>query len=107
MMTRRQDVLPNSDFLVHFYLVMHSGLTSEDQDVLNTVIKHCPSSFFFLSLPGFTILIGDFIRAAARVLSSDMLEAPRLEAHTILGSLVCFPNLYQDIPLLQPILEAE
>ncbi|KAM9589892.1 ral GTPase-activating protein subunit alpha-2 isoform 5-T6 [Trichechus inunguis] len=32
MMTRRQDVLPNSDFLVHFYLVMHLGLTSEDQD---------------------------------------------------------------------------
>lgn len=31
MMTRRQDVLPNSDFLVHFYLVMHLGLTSEDQ----------------------------------------------------------------------------
>ncbi|KAB0396547.1 hypothetical protein E2I00_009888, partial [Balaenoptera physalus] len=31
MMTRRQDVLPNSDFLVHFYLIMHLGLTSEDQ----------------------------------------------------------------------------
>lgn len=31
MMTRRQDVLPNSDFLVHFYLVMHLGLSSEDQ----------------------------------------------------------------------------
>lgn len=31
MMTRRQDMLPNSDFLVHFYLVMHLGLTSEDQ----------------------------------------------------------------------------
>lgn len=31
MMTRRQDVLPNSDFLLHFYFVMHLGLTSEDQ----------------------------------------------------------------------------
>ncbi|XP_067389000.1 ral GTPase-activating protein subunit alpha-2 isoform X4 [Emydura macquarii macquarii] len=107
MMTRRQDVLPNSDFLVHFYLVMHIGLTSEDQDILNTVIKHCPSCFFFLGLPGFTMLIGDFITAAARVLSTDMLEAPRSEAHTILGSLVCFPNIYQEIPLLQPILEAD
>uniref|UniRef100_A0A8C8S1R8 Ral GTPase activating protein catalytic subunit alpha 2 n=1 Tax=Pelusios castaneus TaxID=367368 RepID=A0A8C8S1R8_9SAUR len=107
MMTRRQDVLPNSDFLVHFYLVMHIGLTSEDQDILNTVIKHCPSCFFFLGLPGFTMLIGDFITAAARVLSTDMLEAPRSEAHTILGSLVCFPNIYQEIPLLQPIPEAE
>uniref|UniRef100_A0A8C0FFF6 Ral GTPase activating protein catalytic subunit alpha 2 n=1 Tax=Bubo bubo TaxID=30461 RepID=A0A8C0FFF6_BUBBB len=74
MMTRRQDVLPNSDFLVHFYFVMHLGLTSEDQDILNTVIKHCPPWFFFLGLPGFTMLIGDFITAAARVLSTDMLE---------------------------------
>nr|XP_009671456.1 PREDICTED: ral GTPase-activating protein subunit alpha-2 [Struthio camelus australis] len=106
MMTRRQDVLPNSDFLVHFYFVMHLGLTSEDQDILNTVIKHCPPWFFFLGLPGFTMLIGDFITAAARILSTDMLEAPRSEAHTILGSLVCFPNIYQEIPLLQPISEA-
>uniref|UniRef100_A0A8B9C2D2 Ral GTPase activating protein catalytic subunit alpha 2 n=1 Tax=Anser brachyrhynchus TaxID=132585 RepID=A0A8B9C2D2_9AVES len=106
MMTRRQDVLPNSDFLVHFYFVMHLGLTSEDQDILNTVIKHCPPWFFFLGLPGFTMLIGDFITAAARVLSADMLEAPRSEAHTILGSLVCFPNIYQEIPLLRPISEA-
>ncbi|OXB58536.1 hypothetical protein ASZ78_009875 [Callipepla squamata] len=106
MMTRRQDVLPNSDFLVHFYFVMHLGLTSEDQDILNTVIKHCPPWFFFLGLPGFTMLIGDFITAAARVLSTDLLEAPRSEAHTILGSLVCFPNIYQEIPLLQPTSEA-
>uniref|UniRef100_A0A8C3JZH8 Ral GTPase activating protein catalytic subunit alpha 2 n=1 Tax=Calidris pygmaea TaxID=425635 RepID=A0A8C3JZH8_9CHAR len=74
MMTRRQDVLPNSDFLVHFYFVMHLGLTSEDQDILHTVVKHCPPWFFFLGLPGFTMLIGDFITAAARVLSTDMLE---------------------------------
>nr|XP_021136106.1 ral GTPase-activating protein subunit alpha-2 [Columba livia] len=106
MMTRRQDVLPNSDFLVHFYFVMHLGLTSEDQDILNTVIKHCPPWFFFLGLPGFTLLIGDFITAAARVLSSDAPEAPRSEAHTILGSLVCFPNIYQEIPLLRPVSES-
>ncbi|XP_054840471.1 ral GTPase-activating protein subunit alpha-2 isoform X2 [Eublepharis macularius] len=107
MMTRRQDVVPNPDFLVHFYLVMHIGLTSKDQDVLNTVIRHCPPCFFFLGLPGFTLLIGDFITAATRVLSTNMLEAPRLEAHTILGSLVCFPNLYREISLLQPVAEAE
>ncbi|XP_064428814.1 ral GTPase-activating protein subunit alpha-2 isoform X6 [Mirounga angustirostris] len=71
MMTRRQDVLPNSDFLVHFYLVMHLGLTSEDQDILNTIIRHCPPRFFSLGLPGFSMLVGDFITAAARVLSTD------------------------------------
>ncbi|MBZ3890579.1 Ral GTPase-activating protein subunit alpha-2 [Sciurus carolinensis] len=105
MMTRRQDVLPNSDFLVHFYLVMHLGLTSEDQDILNTIIRHCPPRFFSLGLPGFSMLVGDFITAAARVLSTDMLAAPRVEALTILGSLVCFPNTYQEIPLLQPVSE--
>uniref|UniRef100_A0ACB8EBX7 Ral GTPase-activating protein subunit alpha-2 n=1 Tax=Sphaerodactylus townsendi TaxID=933632 RepID=A0ACB8EBX7_9SAUR len=82
-------------------------LTGQNQDVLNTVIRHCPTNFFFLGLPGFTLLIGDFITAAARVLSTNMLEAPHLEAHTILGSLVCFPNLYQEISLLQPAAEAE
>ncbi|KAJ7413823.1 Ral GTPase activating protein catalytic alpha subunit 2 [Pitangus sulphuratus] len=106
MMTRRQDVLPNSDFLVHFYFVMRLGLTSEDQDILNTVIKHCPPWFFFLGLPGFTMLIGDFVAAAARVLRADTLEAPRSEAHTILGALVCFPNTYREIPHLGPISEA-
>ncbi|XP_059978376.1 ral GTPase-activating protein subunit alpha-2 isoform X3 [Lagenorhynchus albirostris] len=105
MMTRRQDVLPNSDFLVHFYLVMHLGLTSEDQDILNTIVRHCPPRFFSLGLPGFSMLVGDFITAAVRVLSADTLAAPRLEALTILGSLVCFPNTYREIPLWQPVPE--
>ncbi|XP_068088537.1 ral GTPase-activating protein subunit alpha-2 isoform X2 [Hyperolius riggenbachi] len=101
MMTRRQDVLPNSDVLVQFYLVLHNGLNHEDQDIVNTVVRNCSSSFFFLSLPGFTMLISDFISAAARVLTTDMLEAPRLEAQIILGSLVCFPNVYRDLSLLE------
>ncbi|NWZ64635.1 RGPA2 protein, partial [Acrocephalus arundinaceus] len=106
MMSRRQDLLPNSDFLVHFYFVLRLGLTSEDQDILNIVIKHCPPWFFFLGLPGFTMLIRDFLGAAARVLSTDTPEAPRSEAHTILGALVCFPNTYQGIPQWGPISEA-
>lgn len=56
------------------------------QDILNTVIKHCPPWFFFLGLPGFTLLIGDFITAAARVLSSD---APEVSALTSWGCLHC------------------
>uniref|UniRef100_A0A671P5I7 Ral GTPase-activating protein subunit alpha-2-like n=1 Tax=Sinocyclocheilus anshuiensis TaxID=1608454 RepID=A0A671P5I7_9TELE len=100
MMTKHQDVLPNSDFLVHLYHVMHKGFTSDDQDVLNTMIRWCSPRFFFLGLPGFTMLVGDFITAAARVLNTDSFEAPRIEAQTVLGSLVCFPNLYQQIPSL-------
>ncbi|XP_052475732.1 ral GTPase-activating protein subunit alpha-2 isoform X4 [Carassius gibelio] len=103
MMTKHQDVLPNSDFLVHLYHVMHKGFTSDDQDVLNTMIRWCSPRFFFLGLPGFTMLVGDFITAAARVLNTDSFEAPRVEAQTVLGSLVCFPNLYQQIPSLQTV----
>ncbi|KAJ3613041.1 hypothetical protein NHX12_019297, partial [Muraenolepis orangiensis] len=129
MMTKHQDVLPNSDFLVHLYHVMHRGFTSDDQraptwppespdvasreprrgflsrgcsaDILNTMIRSCSPRFFFLGLPGFTMLVGDFITAAARVLSTDSPEAPRTEAQMLLGSLVCFPNLHREIPLLQ------
>ncbi|XP_063040577.1 ral GTPase-activating protein subunit alpha-2 isoform X3 [Engraulis encrasicolus] len=100
MMTKHQDVLPNKDFLVHLYHVMHKGFTSDDQDVLNTVIRWCSPRFFFLGLPGFTMLVGDFITAAARILSTESFEAPRIEAQTVLGSLVCFPNLYRQIPSL-------
>ncbi|XP_053191084.1 ral GTPase-activating protein subunit alpha-2 isoform X2 [Scomber japonicus] len=103
MMTRHQDVLPNSDYLVHLYHIMHKGFTSGDQDVLNTIIRSCSPRFFFLGLPGFTMLVGDFITAAASVLTSDSSEAPRMEAQTILGSLVCFPNLYLQIPLLRTV----
>ncbi|XP_071327186.1 ral GTPase-activating protein subunit alpha-2 isoform X1 [Trachinotus anak] len=103
MMTRHQDVLPNSDFLVHLYYIMHKGFTSDDQDVLNTIIRSCSPRFFFLGLPGFTMLLGDFITAAACILSSFSPEAPRMEAQIVLGSLVCFPNLYHQIPVLQHV----
>ncbi|XP_077394615.1 ral GTPase-activating protein subunit alpha-2 isoform X4 [Festucalex cinctus] len=103
MMTRHQDVLPNTDFLVHLYHIMHKGFTSNDQDTLNTIVRSCSPRFFFLGLPGFTMLVGDFITAAARVLSCDSSEAPRMEAQTILGSLVCFPNLYVHIPVLRSV----
>ncbi|XP_041827419.1 ral GTPase-activating protein subunit alpha-2 isoform X3 [Melanotaenia boesemani] len=103
MMTRHQDVLPNSDFLVHLYHIMHKGFTSDDQDVVNTIIRSCSPRFFFLGLPGFTLLLRDFITASACVLTSDSPEAPRIEAQTILGSLMGFPNLYLQIPVLQHV----
>ncbi|XP_055494962.1 ral GTPase-activating protein subunit alpha-2 isoform X3 [Leucoraja erinacea] len=103
IMTKRQDVLPNTDFLVYFYHVIHRGIVCEDQDVLNILTKHCSPRFFLLGLPGFTMMIGDFITVATQVLNSDMPDAPRCEAQILLGSLVCFPNLYQQMSLLQPV----
>uniref|UniRef100_A0A673TZQ1 Ral GTPase activating protein catalytic alpha subunit 2 n=1 Tax=Suricata suricatta TaxID=37032 RepID=A0A673TZQ1_SURSU len=75
------------------------------KDILNTIIRHCPPRVFSLGLPGFSMLVGDFITAAARVLSTDTPAAPHSEALTILGSLVCFPNTYREIPLLQSVPE--
>ncbi|XP_032883035.1 ral GTPase-activating protein subunit alpha-1 isoform X4 [Amblyraja radiata] len=102
IMKRRQDVSPNSDFLVHFYNIMHSGLLNPDQDIVNTIIKHCSPRFFSIGLPGATMLIWDFIVAASKVTFSSSLNAPRVEAQILLGSLVCFQNLYDDLPTLQP-----
>ncbi|XP_077625342.1 ral GTPase-activating protein subunit alpha-1 isoform X5 [Crocuta crocuta] len=101
-MKRRQDVSPNRDFLTHFYNIMHCGLLHNDQDIVNTIIKHCSPQFFSLGLPGATMLIMDFILAAGRVASSAFLNAPRVEAQVLLGSLVCFPNLYCELPALHP-----
>ncbi|XP_077430905.1 ral GTPase-activating protein subunit alpha-1 isoform X7 [Vanacampus margaritifer] len=99
---RRQDVSPNTDFLTHFYNIMHQGLMHQDQDIVNTIIKHCSPRFFSIGLPGATMLILDFIIAASRVTSCSSLNAPRVEAQILLGSLVCFPNFYGELPALHP-----
>ncbi|TRY75960.1 hypothetical protein DNTS_033512 [Danionella cerebrum] len=102
IMKRRQDVSPNSDFLTHFYNIMHCGLLHQDQDIVNTIIKHCSPRFFSIGLPGATMLILDFIVAASRVTSCSSLNAPRVEAQILLGSLVCLPNLFNELPALHP-----
>uniref|UniRef100_A0A1A8F3P5 Ral GTPase activating protein, alpha subunit 1 (Catalytic) n=1 Tax=Nothobranchius korthausae TaxID=1143690 RepID=A0A1A8F3P5_9TELE len=102
IMKRRQDVSPNTDFLTHFYNIMHQGLLHQDQDIVNTIIKHCSPRFFSIGLPGATMLMLDFIVAAARVTACSSLNAPRVEAQILLGSLVCFPNFYEDLAALHP-----
>uniref|UniRef100_A0A4W4FS10 Rap-GAP domain-containing protein n=1 Tax=Electrophorus electricus TaxID=8005 RepID=A0A4W4FS10_ELEEL len=74
IMKRRQDVSPNSDFLTHFYNIMHCGLLHQDQDIVNTIIKHCSPRFFSIGLPGATSLILDFIIAASRVTTCSSLN---------------------------------
>uniref|UniRef100_A0AAV2JAW9 Rap-GAP domain-containing protein n=1 Tax=Knipowitschia caucasica TaxID=637954 RepID=A0AAV2JAW9_KNICA len=102
IMKRRQDVSPNTDFVTHFYNIMHHGLQHQDQDIVNTIIKHCSPRFFSIGLPGATMLIIDFIIAASRVTACSSLNAPRDEAQILLGSLVCFPNFYFELPALHP-----
>uniref|UniRef100_A0A669F722 Ral GTPase activating protein catalytic subunit alpha 1 n=1 Tax=Oreochromis niloticus TaxID=8128 RepID=A0A669F722_ORENI len=102
IMKRRQDVSPNTDYLTHFYNIMHQGLLHQDQDIVNTIIKHCSPRFFSIGLPGATMLILDFIIAASRVTFYFPSKAPRVEAQILLGSLVCFPNFYGELPALHP-----
>ncbi|KAG8126278.1 hypothetical protein E2320_021377, partial [Naja naja] len=78
-MKRRQDVSPNRDFLTHFYNIMHCGLLHVDQVRIYTLpyLPDKKSNFLFYG-------------------------APRVEAQVLLGSLVCFPNLYCELSALHP-----
>nr|XP_032804203.1 ral GTPase-activating protein subunit alpha-1-like isoform X3 [Petromyzon marinus] len=104
IMMRRQELHPSTDFLVHFYAVIHSALLSSDQDVLSVVMRNCSPHFFSLGLPGSSMLLWDFLLAASRIATSQSSQAPRAETQSLLGSLVCFPNLYGEMPALHPTL---
>ena len=54
-------------------------------------------------MPGYTAYILDFLYAANSVISnSDLKGVPRTEATSIVGSLLAFPPILQNIPLLLP-----
>lgn len=50
----------------------------------------------------FMELYASFIVLLHTLLLSLFLQAPRVEAQILLGSLVCFPNLYGELPALHP-----
>ncbi|XP_022083005.1 ral GTPase-activating protein subunit alpha-1-like isoform X2 [Acanthaster planci] len=102
MTTRKQDHPLPRDHLTHFYRVLHYGLVGMDQEVINTIIQYSAPDFFSCGLPGSTLLILDYIQAANMIASHHNLDAPRIEALSLLGSLVCFPNLFCNITVLQP-----
>ncbi|XP_041353753.1 ral GTPase-activating protein subunit alpha-1-like isoform X2 [Gigantopelta aegis] len=103
MFVRRHDVQPSKDVLSQFIYVLHQGLISVDQDVVNVLVRHCGTKPFSLALPGSSLLILDFIHAAGTVISSpDAKVPPREEAVSVLGSLLCFSNHFNKLPVLQP-----
>ncbi|KAL3872620.1 hypothetical protein ACJMK2_035835 [Sinanodonta woodiana] len=106
MMIRPHDVMPSTELLSQFYLVLHQGLLSPEQDVKNVIVKYCGGKYFFMPLPGNTLLIKDFILACEAVVQSvDIRQTPRSEAISLIGSLVCFPNHCKDIPCLDESFE--
>ncbi|MEE6509787.1 hypothetical protein FKM82_027896 [Ascaphus truei] len=103
IMKRRQDVSPNRDFLTHFFNIMHCGLLHTDQDIVNTIIKHCSPQFFSLGLPGATLLIMDFIVAAGRVAASSSLNFPnKVVAQVACSVLSVLVNYVQQLQLYSP-----
>ncbi|KAI8784564.1 ral GTPase-activating protein subunit alpha-2 isoform X1, partial [Biomphalaria glabrata] len=102
-MLRRHEVMPSPQLLAQFYLVLHTGLVSPDQDIVNVLIRDCGHKFFSFPLPGCLLLTLDFIKAAGSIISAvDHKEPPRAEAVTVLGSLLCYPHHLQEIPVLEP-----
>ncbi|CAL1547567.1 unnamed protein product [Lymnaea stagnalis] len=102
-MLGRHQVMPSQQLLAQFYLVLHTGLVSADQDIVHVLVRDCGPKFFSMPLPGCLLLTLDFIKAAGSIISTtDYKEPPRAEAVTVLGSLLCYPHHLQEIPVLEP-----
>ncbi|KAF8789181.1 Ral GTPase-activating protein subunit alpha-1 like protein [Argiope bruennichi] len=71
LIVRRHDIPLPKEYIAHFYYALHYGLMANDQDIINTIVRHCGPSFFSIGLPGSTLLIMDFIYAADTVISSS------------------------------------
>ncbi|XP_063845540.1 ral GTPase-activating protein subunit alpha-2-like isoform X2 [Scylla paramamosain] len=104
MMVRRHDIAPPRDMITHFYRVLHQGLVGQDQEVINTLVGECGPSFFSLGLPGSSMLTLDFIFATNTVITSvdPKVQSPKMEALSLLGSLLPLSSLYPSMPVLQP-----
>ncbi|KAK3764075.1 hypothetical protein RRG08_046540 [Elysia crispata] len=102
-MLRRHEVMPPHKLISQFYQILHMGLVSSDQDVVNVLVRDCGPRFFSLPLPGCLLLTLDFIKAAGSIISAvDYKEPPRAEAVKVLGSLLCYPHHLQEVPVLEP-----
>eukprot|EP00095_Tigriopus_kingsejongensis_P007384 maker-scaffold1916_size24942-snap-gene-0.4 protein:Tk07384 transcript:maker-scaffold1916_size24942-snap-gene-0.4-mRNA-1 annotation:"250 kda substrate of akt" len=100
---RPHDTPLSKTHLVQFYKVLHEGLTGSKLDVMNTLIKYTGPRFFSLMLPGYTAYILDFLFAANCTISTSELKGvPRTEATSVVGALLAFPSILEDIPLLLP-----
>jgi len=86
----------NNEFMDLFYMTIHQGLRSEDRNVINCIIQNCGTKFWHCMLPSSTILLKDFIDACSFIDSSG----PKLDAASILGCFICFPDYFGDMKML-------
>ena len=93
LIVRPQDIpLPRNQLLI-FYRSLHLGLTGQNQvklfkyllrisdlnmrlrqETINIIIKYCGMRFFSLQLPGFLLLMLDFLHGANSIISSTELK---------------------------------
>lgn len=71
--------------------------------MINEVVKRCGCKFVSKMLPGFSILLLDYCQAAHSVLTTDDLKkAPRMEAATILGTVLAISEVCKNLQILKP-----
>ena len=64
--------------------------------MINIIVKYCGARFFSLQLPGYSLLMFDFLHAANAVLSSDM-KGVTLDTFNILLDLPSFKTKQKTI----------
>ncbi|CAF1045593.1 unnamed protein product [Rotaria sp. Silwood1] len=98
------DVSPPADFLDMFLLTIYQGLSSGDEDIIYAIISSCKVDFFHRCWPSSTLLVPLFTTACCEIGQKPCLvdgkTIPKVEALTILSSLVCFPNHFEQLDVL-------
>ncbi|KAL0270125.1 UNVERIFIED_CONTAM: hypothetical protein PYX00_007629 [Menopon gallinae] len=93
----------SSGHLAHLYRALHTGLAGPHPVIVYTLLKSLGPRFLSRQLPGYSLLLLDLISASNAVLeSSDLQTAPRLEAASILGSVLSLPYMVSQAPSLDP-----
>ncbi|CAL8089966.1 unnamed protein product [Orchesella dallaii] len=97
------DIPFTQEYLSKYYGSLHKIVISNQQEVINEIVKRCGCKFVSKMLPGFSILLLDFCQAAHSVLTTDDLKkAPRMEASTILGTVLAISEVCKNLQILKP-----
>ncbi|CAG0893492.1 unnamed protein product [Darwinula stevensoni] len=100
---QQKDVPLTKEHLTQFYRTLHYGLIATEQETINTIVKYTGPSYFSTCLPGYTLLLLDFIYAANTIAAASQTQGmPRTEAVGILGVLLNHPTDLLEIPTLTP-----
>lgn len=91
----------NDDFMDLFYITIHNGLQSNDEEILNCIIENCGIKLWHSQLQSCTLLLLDFMQACNKINK----QGPKQEAVLILATLCGYSNYYGDVTVLNKSLE--